>query len=279
MSEQEQESEKFLQDAIDSFGLSNAQNAEAAKLPQAFLAGFLGCALLILGAGKFGKNFFQGFGKKPRSQSLGPWFPSEIETLWQRFLTQFTHLGFASSLSAAFTSEPLAKLLQLGRFKKVPETALLALGGIYSSGWPVQIFSSIPSAERVLDLQRQGCRPISLLVQNRERKSSFDFLVHDLDHVYSLHQYEPTEQVRFFKNLKNFLIAHPDFVSTAKKIKTQGPETLEYLMSDMNSHPQHLILQFRALAIKVLKKQEDDAAFLSAQAENLLNLWLEKLKA
>ncbi|MFN9066181.1 MAG: hypothetical protein ACK5V3_03060 [Bdellovibrionales bacterium] len=122
--------------------------------------------------------------------------------------------------------------------------------------YPLVLYKKIPNPKELLELQAQGKRVVTVFFEAEDWKkewgkfSAWEFTVHDLihaDHFFQdphLHQ----QQTRFY----NFILQnwqHP-FLSP---LHTQSG--FEYLISDMNSHPQHLLQTLSALVIEQRKKE------------------------
>lgn len=118
----------------------------------------------------------------------------------------------------------------------------------------LQLMSYVPSPEKVLILQSQGTRCLSLVYNESAHnhivangKNSFEFLTHDLIHADRFYRNpESAAAQRFFcKNI--LMIYHSPEIQTALQSCPEFRERFEYLTSDMNSHLIHLLKTFRAL--------------------------------
>lgn len=115
---------------------------------------------------------------------------------------------------------------------------------------------SIPPALELLKQQANGKRIIWLpsspndFLHYHENKDPLEFVQHDLEHAHNFfHKYPYIEQVQFYRELHQDMLAgryeakiaaHPSFKAD-----------LEYLMSDMNSHPEHLRATLKAIEPKL----------------------------
>lgn len=101
----------------------------------------------------------------------------------------------------------------------------------------------------MLLLQSSGKRAVTLSFQNAytgtliERRDAFEFLLHDISHAYTFfhESYDMNGQVDFFKKI----LRHFKFFESYKQIKGFEKKFI-YLISDMNSHPEHLRAYLRA---------------------------------
>jgi hypothetical protein len=115
----------------------------------------------------------------------------------------------------------------------------------WSAGkYALEFTENVPTPMEVLEMQTQGKRIVTLPREQANGKTPYEFVIHDLEHADRFF-YCPTlhfSQVQFFSLLKNWiradlfsnLLAQEDF---AKKFN--------YLISDMNSHPAHMLQYLR----------------------------------
>lgn len=136
----------------------------------------------------------------------------------------------------------------------IPEKINRTLISWYLGHYPLVLTHSVPTSQEMLLLQSQGKRYITvfkscdewknLLVHNRDH---FSFSLHDLIHAHEFFSDESikNEQILFYQMLnRNYeklmtLSKDPDFMSS-----------LDYLISDMNSHPAHLEAYFKNLLMR-----------------------------
>lgn len=117
---------------------------------------------------------------------------------------------------------------------------------------PIELIHYTPSAEEILNYQCQGKRCVTLLKTENEWRSEvehnrdvFSFLIHDILHAYEffLDNNQLENQISFYHFLKNNL-------SLLRLLTLNYPQLqldLDYLCSDMNSHPNHLLNTFLAI--------------------------------
>lgn len=154
-------------------------------------------------------------------------------------------------LSENDTCGTLFEYLISKRFLKIPgeikECILHWAMGDYS----IFLTHSVPSPMDVLCIQAEGNRMITLSYTHSiegnlmpGNRDAFEFVLHDLSHAHTFFNsyYNPLGQIQFFKNLTkkwNYLRPYLKDLEFQKKI--------EYLQSDMNSHPEHLRSYLRAI--------------------------------
>lgn len=131
---------------------------------------------------------------------------------------------------------------------RIHRRVLEALYGWQLLGWPLRLVDYIPTVEQMLEQQALGERYVSFLYpkysleKNIEGRPIFSFFIHDLMHA-----------AHFFANREHYQgqIQFYDYVRTAhgwlKKHERNLPavnndwqDQWEYLLSDMNGHPQYL---------------------------------------
>gem|GEM_PF-4934369 len=140
----------------------------------------------------------------------------------------------------------------------------------------LHIYFDIPSPWDVFEMQTQGFRCVSLLLDfnknslfNNDR-DPLGFLLHDLIHAHQFFsnsemvigqtQFLQKLQLNLQKNQFDILLKdHPDF-----------EKDFHYLISDMNSHPAHLALTLIAVLRKRLESRED---LLIHHVQNLVKVW------
>jgi hypothetical protein len=126
--------------------------------------------------------------------------------------------------------------------------------GFYS----IQLIHRVLLPLEILNLQAQGNRIVTLsyidsfsgdlLIGNRD---AFEFVLHDISHAHTFFHsyYNPKGQVSFFTFLHHHIrLLHP--YESDKEFQKK----LDYLLSDMNSHPEHLKSYFRAILSESKKR-------------------------
>ena len=144
------------------------------------------------------------------------------------------------------------------RFIKLPGELKDCLVNWALGLYPIQLVHKVLLPIEVLTLQANGKRIVTLsypdslsgdlLLGNRD---AFEFVLHDISHAHTFFHshYDPRGQISFFEFLKNhirLLIPYRRDEVFQKK--------LDYLLSDMNSHPEHLKSYFRAILSESKKR-------------------------
>ena len=147
----------------------------------------------------------------------------------------------------------LVELLNTVKIKPLPDVVHRALYFIFTQKYPVQILSYEPSALELLVLQSRGQRIITFHndfenwpYQKFGHRDPLSFWLHDCIHA-----------EHFFSQTENFVsqIGFYKFVKTAieqqcwdqKQASAGFDGAFSYLISDMNSHPLHLLKTFKAI--------------------------------
>lgn len=162
-------------------------------------------------------------------------------------------------------AETLFDVVNMLNLHSIPMTARHTLVNWYLEKFDLKLFiNQIPSSKEVLRLQAQEKRCVSLIADKidclvLDERDPLSFLIHDLVHAYKMfsNEYLKKGQVGFYKALlklfcnettKEFL---DNFCSNDEVFK----EDLDYLISDMNSHPRHLFYYLKAILINGIKRK------------------------
>lgn len=128
------------------------------------------------------------------------------------------------------------------KFKCIKAKAGRALGMWLSGDWNLALLHHIPSVYEVLSLQAQGRRCVTLFTEQSQwgqpklaKENALHFFVHDLEHAVQFYDYFHADQV----SLNDRLLKMYDQGHFSELMKTPFEERLDYLLSDMNTHPQH----------------------------------------
>jgi hypothetical protein len=137
------------------------------------------------------------------------------------------------------------------RFIKLPGELKDCLVNWALGFYPVRLLHRVLLPLEVLTIQAHGNRIVTLsytdslsgdlLIGNRD---AFEFVLHDISHAHTFFNayYDPKGQISFFKFLNNHIgLLHP------YRRYDEFQKKLDYLLSDMNSHPEHLKSYFRAI--------------------------------
>lgn len=139
--------------------------------------------------------------------------------------------------------------------RKVPLRAQRALVMWHLDVYPIQLLHYTPSPWQILEMQAQGKRCVSMdntpgcLSRTYEGKNYFEFILHDLihaDHFFHLPENKLGQMgfARFMLQLKEN--SRLGFLEDAD-FQNQFQSEFDYLISDMNTHPLHLVLTLKSL--------------------------------
>jgi hypothetical protein len=174
--------------------------------------------------------------------------------------------------------------LESFQFKGVIPAVARALAAWLRGSWPLTLLERIPDAHEVLVFQVQGTRPVTLLAGYPRllqpalaRANGLDFMTHDLEHACKFFGDETLHRLqhRFFTLLlradaRGLLNPWPGDAVFASHI--------DYLVSDMNTHPVHGLRYLSANLIDCLLRQEgkNSRQILSAAGEaTLRHQWVQ----
>ena len=160
--------------------------------------------------------------------------------------------------------------------KPATDTLVATLAKLQIPGMPGMIFSVLcawlkgdlslrlvehpTSAKDMLSAQAEGWRYVTVDIESalrgkaiEDKRDAFEFALHDLGHAWAFfkNEYEPAGQVNFFRLLQNDLPTLSALAARDEKFATD----LEYCMSDMNSHPEHLRQYLRGVIIEAYYRQ------------------------
>jgi hypothetical protein len=144
------------------------------------------------------------------------------------------------------------ELSQRFSFHKTPLAAVRSLELWTMGEYPIVLYHRIPSVLEVLELQKEGKRCVSLFEDFScpprtilEKYTPLSFAIHDLVHAHHFFSARDWRagQCHFYQHLYDWWVKGAlDEIQTSSQSKS-----LEYLMSDMNSHPIHLWKCLRAI--------------------------------
>lgn len=122
----------------------------------------------------------------------------------------------------------------------------------------LHLVRELPTPENVLDFQACGERVITFDFEKAKRaelvdgkRDSLEFMLHDLVHADLFFGPNHQEQVLFFQQLQRI---RDDFAPMLQH-DSDFCERIEYVMSDMNSHPEHMRQSVRASLVEHFKKE------------------------
>ena len=174
--------------------------------------------------------------------------------------------------------QTVSELLEYFLLKGVRLDSHLGFWGLVSGRYPLILRTDIPQPLAMLQRQCCGERYVTYLDREEDLEKpigrfggSFEFLMHDLEHAHKF--FGDAElfrgQVNFFSLLKAILPSLQTWISDPLFEKD-----LNYLMSDMNSHPVHLFKYMKAIVLTAeLRQGHEDHTKLDAFWMDVLNKW------
>jgi len=164
------------------------------------------------------------------------------------------------------------------QFRGVSSTVPVALVRWLQGSWPLMLCDHVPTPDTMLHLQVIGRRAVTVITEYprmvepiNHKHNAYAFFLHDLEHAYKFFHSPALHagQRAYFAKLQNALsqgrfapyLSDPIFI-----------EQLHYLMSDMNTHPQHSQQYLRAILVLFHQRREQRKGrdTLSAEAECLI---------
>jgi hypothetical protein len=155
----------------------------------------------------------------------------------------------------------LAELVEHFSFRSIARDSHLGLLGYLQERYPLILLDHIPQPEEMLEIQCEGKRFVTLLLGEEWQKCQIgrhdgacEFLLHDLEHAHKFfgepHTY--IGQVKFFRKIK---AAHQKGYFADALTDPQFQSEFHYLISDMNSHPLHLLKYLKAIVLNALLRR------------------------
>lgn len=172
----------------------------------------------------------------------------------------------------------LIAIFERYQFRGVTGNVPATLAQWLRGAWSLILREDIPAPFEVLCLQAAGTRPVTALTawpRLREpvlhKADAFAFFVHDLEHAWKFF-YSPelhTGQRAFFARLRDALERG---VFEPYLAEREFTDCFHYLMSDMNTHPEHSRQYLRAILVEHHLRREGKAPAeaLSAAAERAI---------
>jgi hypothetical protein len=181
-------------------------------------------------------------------------------------LEWLTAWGFALSRSQLQRLASIGSVTELWQrcfFRGVILDSHEGLVAWLESRYPLTLLTTIPSPQEMLELQSQGRRYVTLMLDSEQQfrpwgrhQDACDFLLHDLEHAHKFFA-DPelfAGQVTFFQALLETLKHMDRWHADARFLRD-----LHYLQSDMNSHPVHLIKYLKAIVLNAEIRRTGDA--------------------
>jgi hypothetical protein len=157
---------------------------------------------------------------------------------------------------------PLLDWLERYQFRGVIGNVPVALVQWLRGAWPLILREDIPKPLDVLRMQARGTRAVTLITawpRAREpvlnKSDAFAFFRHDLEHAYKFY-HSPAlyaGQCGFFARLE---AAFDRGVFAPYFDDAEFVARFHYLMSDMNTHPEHSRQYLRAILIEFYRRRE-----------------------
>lgn len=146
------------------------------------------------------------------------------------------------------------------RLRSCPEKAHRAFYHWQKNKIDLVVTELAPSSEFVLNLQCQGRRLVTLIFDQKqfvseiEGRDPLSFLLHDLVHAdhFFFNEELKLKQIEFYRELRGELKS----IELTDLLKNQPSfeKKLNYLISDMNSHPEHLRAYFNHIRVEAQSK-------------------------
>ena len=196
-------------------------------------------------------------------------------------------LAVLESSEAERRRAPLLDWLERYQFRGVIGNVPVALVQWLRGAWPLILREDIPRPLDVLRMQARGTRAVTLITawpRAREpvlnKSDAFAFFRHDLEHAYKFY-HSPSlyaGQCGFFARLET---AFDRGVFAPYFDDAEFVTRFHYLMSDMNTHPEHSRQYLRAILIEFYRRRERKALaeWLNAAAERAIENVMRALEA
>ncbi|GIX42613.1 MAG: hypothetical protein KatS3mg129_2346 [Leptospiraceae bacterium] len=187
---------------------------------------------------------------------------------------------FNSNLKKIDFNSDLITFLKQIHFYKLPDTIRQTFIYWLENKWNIRLLNYNPTSYEMLDFQSKGIRIITIdwnsaikgkLVEGN--RDAWEHFLHDLEHCYKFFSdpFQYRKQIKFFIYLKEF---YPE-IEVFLKIDNQFKIKWEYLISDMNSHIEHLKHYTRAIFYEFFKKYPLD--IIKENNKNKILLLLKKI--
>jgi hypothetical protein len=152
------------------------------------------------------------------------------------------------------------------QYRGVIAAVPVALARWLTGAWPLTLCEAIPTPAEVLRMQVQGTRAVTVLGAYPRmcrpvlaKPNAFAFFLHDLEHAYKFfHDPELHAGQRAFFALLERALAQSTFAPYWAD--ATFVEKFHYLMSDMNTHPNHSRLYLRAILVEGQLRREGRGA-------------------
>jgi hypothetical protein len=174
-------------------------------------------------------------------------------------------IAMIEATDAAALAVRLAGCLENHQFRGVSAGVAAALSHWLHGRWPLELHEAVPSPDTLLRMQARGVRAVTaitayprMLAPVLDRPDGYAFFLHDLEHAFKffasplLH----ADQRAFFASVAAAL----DRGEFAPYLHDPAfARKFDYLISDMNTHPQHSRQYLRAILIESRLRREGKA--------------------
>jgi hypothetical protein len=175
--------------------------------------------------------------------------------------------------------ERLLGWLERYQFRGVIDNVPQALAQWLRGAWPLILREDIPKPLEVLRMQAHGYRAVTVLTEYPRlcqpvlnKPDAFAFFLHDLEHAYKFFHSPALRagQRAFFAELED---AFDRGVFAPYLGDTRFTGKFHYLMSDMNTHPEHSRQYLRAILVEfyLRREQKGRKQALSSAAEQMMD--------
>lgn len=144
-------------------------------------------------------------------------------------------------------------------FKNIKSSANKALCLWYQNKFQLHVVDDIPTPLTVLKWQTKSQRCISLLRSEKELKFTYDhdrnvqqFLLHDLEHAWQMFGNPTLTPLQVELSKKLLLLFESGKIQFLQELP-ETKKTLDYIFSDMNTHPEHTLSSLKALVLTYFK--------------------------
>ncbi len=159
----------------------------------------------------------------------------------------------------SLSAQELSSLVAIGKYKKIKEKVSRALSMWLAGEWKLELLLHVPSVYEVLKLQASGSRCVTLYPERETwnhpkltKENALHFFVHDLEHAVQFFDFYHEQQLE----LNRKLLSLYDSGYFRELFKGGLGERVDYLLSDMNTHPEHSYQFLQAIWYDHLKCDE-----------------------
>lgn len=190
----------------------------------------------------------------------------EEEVAFEFFWFYYSHRNkenlFNTKQKLIPTKENILEFLKIIRFRNIPDTIRIVLLNWFSKKWKILLLDYNPTPYEMLSYQSNGIRIVTIDWECAIKgefvfgiRDAFEHFLHDFEHCYNFYreEYLYSEQSSFFRKLLSF---YPE-IEIFFKVSIAFKKKWEYLISDMNSHPEHLKQYTKAILYEFFDNYEN----------------------